>query len=197
MEKDAFSVNMKITFLTCFFMCVTQIVSAPTKDLLLKALLFNEALLFVDARYHESEFTRFINDLGYQESGNNWKCVNGIGCFGEWQFAESTVRYLGFSKVTLRKFKADPNTFPRELQRKALESLIKVNLFLLKDYEHFIGDTIRGIIVTKSGLIAASHLGGAGSVKLFLGSNGRINREDCLGTSVYDYLKRFSFYDLD
>jgi hypothetical protein len=52
-------------------------------------------------------------------------------------------------------------------------------------------------VITKSGMIAASHLGGAGSLQKFLDSNGRINRKDVLGTSISDYLKRFRFYDLD
>jgi hypothetical protein len=46
-------------------------------------------------------------------------------------------------------------------------------------------------------MIAASHLGGAGSLQKFLDSNGRINRKDVLGTSISGYLKRFRFYDLD
>jgi hypothetical protein len=65
------------------------------------------------------------------------------------------------------------------------------------DYEHFIGDSINGVVITKSGMIAASHLGGAGSLQKFLDSNGRINRKDVLGTSISGYLKRFRFYDLD
>jgi hypothetical protein len=65
------------------------------------------------------------------------------------------------------------------------------------DYEHFIGDTIKGVIITKSGMIAASHLGGAGSLQKFLNSNGIINKRDILGTSIYDYLKKFSSYDLE
>jgi hypothetical protein len=68
---------------------------------------------------------------------------------------------------------------------------------LLRNYESYIGDTIMGVVVTRSGMIAASHLGGAKSVMLFLTSEGRIDREDVLGTSVRDYMKRFSFYDID
>jgi len=151
----------------------------------------------VDKEFHESEFSRFINDLGLRESGNNWLCINRIGCFGEWQFDESTLKYLGFRKVTLKKFKANPEIFPRELQLEALKTLIKVNLTILMDYEHFIGDTIKGVVISKSGMIAASHLGGAGSLQKFLDSNGRINKRDILGTSIYDYLKRFSSYNLD
>jgi hypothetical protein len=58
------------------------------------------------------------------------------------------------------------------------------------DYEHFIGESINGVVITKSGMIAASHLGGAGSLQKFLDSNGRINRKDVLGTSISDYLKK-------
>jgi hypothetical protein len=45
-------------------------------------------------------------------------------------------------------------------------------------------------------MIAASHLGGAGSLQKYLNSNGKINKKDLFGTSIYDYLKTFSFYDL-
>ena len=152
---------------------------------------------YSDKLLHEYEFTRFVHDLGYSESKNNWLCINRIGCFGEWQFSERTLHYLGYKNITLKKFKADPGIFPREMQRKALESLIKINLCLLRDYEHFIGDTINGVVVTKSGMIAASHLGGARGLKLFLNSDGRINRKDVIGTTISDYLDKFRHYDLE
>ena len=197
MRKKRFSAYMKILFLTLLFMCLEHGASAPTKGYTLRKLIWNNAREFAENRHHESEFKRFITDLGFRESGNNWLSVNCIGCFGEWQFAESTVHYLGFKHVTLKKFKKDPDIFPPEVQRKALESLIKINLVLLKKYEHYIGDTIGAVVVTKSGMIAASHLGGAQSVRLFLASDGRIDKADVLGTSVRDYMKRFSFYDID
>jgi hypothetical protein len=46
-------------------------------------------------------------------------------------------------------------------------------------------------------MIAASHLGGAGSLEKFLDSNGKKNCEDIFGTSIYDYLKKFRYYDLE
>ena len=197
MRKKKFSAYMKILFLAILFMCLRQGVSAPTKDYPLRRLMINDEIKFAERIHHESEFNRFVNDLGRRESGNNWLSVNCIGCFGEWQFAESTVHYLGYKNVTLNKFKADPEVFPPELQRKVLEALIKVNLVLLRDYYDYIGDTIMGVHITKSGMIAASHLGGAQSVRVFLASGGRIDKEDVLGTSVRDYMKKFSFYDID
>jgi hypothetical protein len=187
---------MKLVFLTFFFIFISHICSAPAIDFRLNLIRFKAASVYVEEKYHESELSRFINDLGRRESGNNWLSVNQIGCFGEWQFAESTLRYLGYRKITLKKFKANPDIFPRELQEKALKILINVNLYYLTYYEHFLGDTIKGVVISKSGMIAASHLGGAGSLKKFLNSNGRINKKDIFGTSIYDYLKKFGNYDL-
>jgi len=188
---------MRIVFLTFLLLCISHICSAPKIDFREEMLNFRLLTESVFTKHHESEFSRFIHDLGYKESGNNWLSVNRIGCFGEWQFEESTLKYLGYKKITLKKFKANPEIFPRELQLKALKNLIRVNLIILLDYEHFIGDSIRGVVITKSGIIAASHLGGAGSLQKFLDSDGKINKEDVLGTSIYDYLKKFRYYDLE
>jgi hypothetical protein len=188
---------MRKVFLTFLFIFISHICSAPNIDFRLGMIKFKSFSELVIEKYHESELSRFINDLGYSESGNNWLSVNQIGCFGEWQFDESTLEYLGFRKITLKKFIANPGIFPREMQLKALKTLIKVNLMILMNYEHFIGDSINGVVITKSGMIAASHLGGAGSLQKFLNSNGKINRKDVLGTSIYDYLKKFSYYDLE
>jgi hypothetical protein len=173
MSLRKFSANMKVLYLTLFFMCLASGASAPTKGYALRRMMIVDATRMWEKKYHASEFERFIDDLGKRESGNNWLSVNCIGCFGEWQFKESTVQYLGFKQVTLKKFKKNPEIFPPALQRSALESLIKVNMALLKDYERYIGKTINGVTVTKSGMIAAAHLGGAKSVRLFLTSGGR------------------------
>jgi hypothetical protein len=187
---------MRKALFILLFIFVSRISSAPNIDFRLELLKLRSFSDFVNEKYHESELSRFINDLGYCESGNNWLSVNQIGCFGEWQFDESTLQYLGFRRITLKKFMANPEIFPRELQLKVLKTLIKVNLAFLMDYEHFIGDSINGVVITKSGMIAASHLGGAGSLQKFLSSNGRINKEDILGTSIFDYLKKFRKYNL-
>jgi hypothetical protein len=188
---------MKRVFLLSVVLFLFQICTAPKIDLRLRMAKFRMASEYATKMHHESEFRRFINDLGFRESGNNWLSINRIGCFGEWQFSESTLRYLGYRKITLRRFRANPGIFPREMQEKALRALIRVNRALLSDYEHYIGDSINGIRITRSGMIAASHLGGAGSLKKFLDSGGKINRKDILGTSVYDYLRIFSNYNLE
>ena len=188
---------MRKVFLTLLLIVISRICSAPNIDFRLRLLTIRSLSEAIVEKYHESELTRFINDLGFRESRNNWLSVNLIGCFGEWQFHEATLKYLGYRKITLKGFQENPNIFPPELQLKALKTLIKVNLSLLMDYEHFIGDSINGVRITKSGMIAASHLGGAGSLQKFLNSNGLIDRKDVLGTSISDYLRKFSYYDLE
>jgi hypothetical protein len=187
---------MKIAFLIILLTIISPVCHAPSVDFELKMNRLRTMIEYANKRHHELEFSRFILDLGYRESQNNWMAVNLIGCFGEWQFAESTLKVMGYRKITLKKFKSDPNIFPRETQLQALRGLIKLNMHYLRNHEHHIGNTINDVIITRSGMIAASHLGGAGTVMAFLDSGGKINRKDVLGTSVYDYMKEFSGYDL-
>lgn len=197
MRKEKFSEYMKIMSLIILFMCFVQQISAPTKDFPLRLSMFRTGMDFAEDRLHELEFERFVTDLGRRESGNNWLCINRFGYFGEWQFAESTVRYLGYKQVTLKKFREDPSIFPPELQRKALESLIKVNLYLMRDYEQYIGDVINGVTITRSGMIAAAHLGGNMSVKKYLSSGGKLDKKDALGTAVSNYMRKFADYEIE
>lgn len=187
---------MRKLILTLLLILISRLCSAPNIDFRLGLLKIKSFSDLIVEKYHDSEFSRFINDLGFRESGNNWMSVNQIGCFGEFQFHESTLWYLGYRKITLKKFMANPSIFPPEMQVKALKTLIKVNQVFLMDYEHFIGDSIKGIRITRSGMIAASHLGGAGSLQKFLNSRGEINKKDMFGTAISDYLKNFSYYDL-
>ena len=66
---------------------------------------------------------------------------------------------------------------------------------LRKDIRRSVGKTINGIQITESGILAAAHLGGAGSVKRYLRSNGVLNPSDALGSSVQYYMKKFSGFD--
>lgn len=188
---------MKRALIGVISLFVFQICAAPVLNFESRMSRFRSAVEYANNKHHEKEFNRLIQDLGWSESLNNWMCINCIGCFGEWQFSESTLRFLGYRKITLKKFRKDPEIFPRDLQLEALKGLIKVNMSYLRDYQHFIGDTINNVVITKSGMIAASHLGGAGSLMKFLRSDGKINRKDVLGTSIGDYLRKFSSYELD
>ena len=49
--------------------------------------------------------------------------------------------------------------------------------------------------ITESGILAAAHLAGPGSVKKYLRSYGKEGFSDAFGTSIRYYMKKFSGYD--
>ena len=145
------------------------------------------------------EFDKFLNHLGYKESRNNWKAYNKYGYIGEFQFGKSALKATGYQHITFWNFKRNPQIFPPIDQRLAVEKLIELNIkrlgltdsIIIKDSTY-----INNILITKAGLVAAAHLGGARGVQLFLNSQGKINKRDAYGTSIADYLQEFSNFEI-
>ena len=54
-------------------------------------------------KYHEDELNRFLNDIGFRESGNRYDITNTWGYMGKYQFGKSTLKGLGF-EVTRKEF---------------------------------------------------------------------------------------------
>lgn len=135
-------------------------------------------------------FLGFCYDLGFSESSGNYRAVNRLGYLGKYQFGRSTLRWVGVYNAT--RFLNSPL-----LQEKAFEALISKNKWVLRDYiEKFNGQTINGIKITESGLLAAAHLGGAGNVKKFLDSKGEIVFKDANHVPITKYMTRFYDYDI-
>ena len=131
----------------------------------------------------------FLLDLGFQESGNRYDVVNRFGYMGKYQFGKSTLKTLKI-KVTKEAFLNSP-----DLQEYAMQQLLCYNKQKLQKYiDKFDGQIVHGILVTESGLLAAAHLGGAGSVKKWF-RTGKI-KEDGNGVKITSYMKRFSGYEL-
>jgi len=83
-----------------------------------------------------------------------------------------------------------------ELQEKAFFANAERNKWILrKDIKRFVGRKISGVTITESGILAAAHLAGPGSVKKFLRSYGGNNNSDAYGSTVKHYMKKFSGYD--
>jgi hypothetical protein len=142
------------------------------------------------------EFECFINHLGMRESNNNWQVMNSDNYMGEWQFGYETLEKLGYGYITPRKFKENPYIFPRDLQKQVLRELIDMNIGLLVPYEKYIGTVIKGIKITRAGLLAGLHLGGIVSVRNFLTSHGMTDPKDLYGTKTSDYIREFGIYKL-
>ena len=136
------------------------------------------------------DYYLFLEHLGHQESGNRYDVVNRFGYMGRFQFGKSTLKTLKI-KVTKEAFLSSP-----DLQDYAMYSLLCYNKKKLKKYiDNFDGQIIHGILVTESGLLAAAHLGGQGSVKKWF-RTGKV-RKDGNGVGITSYMKRFGGYDLN
>jgi len=140
-------------------------------------------------QYHEEELQNFLNAIGHRESTNRYDVVNRWGYMGKYQFGRSTLKGLGF-KVTKHEFLNNP-----QLQEEAMMALLLHNKEKLQKYiDVFDGQTVNGMLITESGILAAAHLGGQGSVKRYF-KNGKVFR-DGNGTKITSYMNKFSGYDI-
>ena len=139
--------------------------------------------------YHEGELNRFLTDIGFRESGNRYDITNTWGYMGKYQFGKATLKGLGF-KVTRKEFLNNP-----QLQEEAMMALLLHNKEKLQKYiDVFDGKTINGMYISESGILAAAHLGGQGSVKRYF-KNGKVFK-DGFGTKITSYMAQFSGYDI-
>ena len=145
---------------------------------------FNQSTPFIG-----KHFVGFSQAIGIKESQGQYKLVNTLGYMGKYQFGTSALRTLGIQSNS--EFLNNPM-----LQEKAFIALVKINKSKLQDIiEDYRGKTIDGVKITESGILAAAHLGGAGSVRKYLESNGKKKCRDGFGTSIKSYLRQFAGYE--
>lgn len=131
--------------------------------------------------------------IGKRESNGNWTIVNPYGYIGTYQFGRAALDATGYKHITIREFRKNPSIWPPEEQEKAMSKLLSLNKKVLTSYiAKFEGDTINGIVITESGLLAAAHLAGAGGVIKYLDSGGRHDPFDKNGTHLSTYLREFA-----
>lgn len=134
-------------------------------------------------------YTGFKEALAFKESRGNYKVINEFGYMGKYQFGKGTLNLIGIKDS--QTFLSSP-----ELQEAAFYANTARNKWILiRDIERFEGKVINGIEITESGILAAAHLAGPGSVKKYLRSWGANGFSDAFGTSIGFYLKKFGGYD--
>ena len=171
------------------------------KGLDLNYTVYNEAAIIVtstkDFEYETGystpnlgkSFVGFKEALAFKESRGNYFTVNTHGYLGKYQFGKNTLKLIGIYNTN--KFLSDP-----KLQEKAFIANTARNKWILRrDIKRFVGNIVGGVLITESGILAAAHLAGPGSVKKFLRSYGAIGFADAYGTTIKSYMKRFSGYD--
>ena len=139
--------------------------------------------------YLGKSFVGFKEALAFKESRGDYSSVNTFGYLGKYQFGAETLKMIGIYNPA--QFLKNP-----VLQEKAFIANAARNKWILRrDIKNFVGKRINGVLVTESGILAAAHLAGPGSVKEYLRSYGLDNFADGYGTTVEYYMKRFSGYD--
>ena len=134
-------------------------------------------------------FVGFKEALAFKESRGDYSSINTLGYLGKYQFGRGTLKLIGIYDT--EDFLNNP-----ELQEKAFIANIERNKWILRrDIKNFVGRKVNGILITESGILAAAHLAGPGSVKNYLRSYGTENFADAYGTTIEYYMKKFSGYD--
>ncbi len=140
--------------------------------------------------YAGNMFVGFKEALAFKESQGNYFSVNRFGYMGKYQFGQSTLDVIGIRST--QNFLNNPI-----LQEQAFLLNTSRNKWVLRrDIARYSGKWISGIKITESGILAAAHLAGPGSVKKFLRSGGEDGFNDAFGTSIESYLKKFSGFDV-
>ena len=134
-------------------------------------------------------FIGYKEAIAYRESQGKYKKINTLGYMGKYQFGTETLKTVGIHDSTL--FLNSP-----KMQEKAFVALLAKNKWELREViEKYDGTVLNGIKITESGILAAAHLGGVGSVKRYFRSNGKRYIKDTYGTSIRSYMKAFGGFD--
>ncbi|AOW11313.1 hypothetical protein [Flavobacterium gilvum] len=139
--------------------------------------------------YTGNFFIGYKEAIGFKESQGKYKKINSLGYLGKYQFGIETLKTIGIHN-------SDAFLNSPRLQEKAFVALLSKNKWELRGViEKYDGTILNGIRITESGILAAAHLAGVGSVKKFFRYNGKRFFRDIYGTSLRSYLKNFGGYD--
>lgn len=151
----------------------------------------------------------FLDALGERESGGDYGVVNSYGYLGKYQFGELALIDVGYYTAdgtaandfrngywtgkngidSTSGFLADAGA-----QEQAIRAYMKLQWTYLGETQRFAGQTIGGLKLTESGLLAGAHLLGAGAVTAFLEAGAVGPPADAYGTAITEYMTLFAGY---
>jgi len=160
----------------------------------------------------KGNYRDFLRALGYRESGGLYGIENKYGYLGKYQMGEAALKDAGYYKGDYTKrndwigewtgkdgvwSKEDFLRNPRAQENAIREYHKKVWKYItMLDLHKYVNRRIGDILITESGLLGGAHLLGAGNLKRFLKSNGRIIPRDGFGTPITHYIHKFGGYDI-
>ncbi len=149
-----------------------------------------EPIIEAPANIKVNNLDTFLYDMAKRESSNRYDVVNQFGYMGAYQFGSNTLKSLGYD-ISKEEFLSNP-----ALQEEAMIKLLKANKHTLRrQIKKYDGKLVNGVLVTESGLLAAAHLVGAGTVRKWV-RNGK-KYTDGNGVDLTSYLVKFNGYYLN
>ncbi len=157
-------------------------------------------------------YADFFAAVRARESGGDYGVVNSFGFLGAYQFGEAALVDLGVVSNDGQPFNNQyDGTFTGKYGVTSVSSFLGSpsaqdaaatdwfellwNRARFFDIEFFAGQTLNGVPLTVTGMIAASHLAGTGGLIDFIESGGFVDPADAFGTSLVDYLILFADYE--
>lgn len=135
---------------------------------------------------------QFMDSIAAIETPDGgYHTVNKYGMMGRYQFSPEAIEAVGID-ATRQQFLRN-----KELQDTAMVRLMEMNEQELSEYiQRYEGRIVKGVKVTRAGIIAGAHFAGAGGVKQFLTNDDYSGTVDGFGTSLRKYMSYFSNFNL-
>ena len=155
----------------------------------------------------------FLTALSMMESDGNYQVVNSLNFLGAYQFGEAALTDLGFVNYdgdaydnnysggwtgkygvnSAKAFLANENAQDRAAAEwmKLMWSYIK-----LHKIDGYAWSEVGGVVLTPSGMLAATHLLGPESLARYIKSDGTADLRDPYGTPIKNYIVKLGNYDI-
>jgi integrating conjugative element protein (TIGR03758 family) len=156
------------------------------------------------AAWPQCTHTDFLHDLAVRESGLKPNAINQFGYIGLFQMGEAAMQDAGYYKGDLTRrndwtgawtgrdgVSSLADFFSRpDAQVQAIVAYHNSLVAQIKrsGFDQAIGNTVGGVEITLSGLVAGAHLVGIGNLRTFINSSGRTLPRDGNGIPITTYM---------
>jgi hypothetical protein len=158
-------------------------------------------------------FDAFFMALKQMESGGDYRSVNTLNFIGAYQFGEAALIDLGYVRRDRDVYDNDYSggftgkdgihsvtdflKSPR-VQDKAVRAWVKLMWRYIEgeNLDRYSWTRTGEVVLSPSGMLAATHLLGTGGLKAFIASGGSRRIVDPYGTPVLKYVDRLGGYDI-
>ena len=161
----------------------------------------------VHTKPSKGNYYDYRDALGFRESSDRYDVASGTH-MGRFQLGKAALIDIGFmnregqwtEKAAEYGVYSDQDFFNSPgIQETAFDMFVDVQRSYVQHYEldQYIGQEMNGVTITESGLVAAMHLVGIGSLITALEMGDLTSEHDNNGTTAREYMDTFGGYDLD